>query len=232
MQLAFDKARQVLQTTRGDRQTRKEEGFEPVERSLPRLGSLTSIPIKENLSSYLGSINPLASKVDPATECVWLLDNTAYRPIHPYRHATQPWQASFTAAYFKTNSGKDVSKVVADIADKIGLKKGNGEEREQGEKTIAERLQPFMDTVAPARKIDIKLPDGAVHTLGPGGRSAVSREVVVMKSTHSDGSTAQISTVPPEVAPHGTMTTHFAEPEGWIVISGTLVLNNQVTIKQ
>ncbi|KAI4164960.1 MAG: hypothetical protein LQ342_001236 [Letrouitia transgressa] len=219
MNRAFNKARQLTQETHGDRRTRKEEGFQTAERGLPRLGSILSVPLADSVSSYLGSANPFAAKVDPKTECVWLLDNTAYRPIHPYPHSEQPWQALFIVAYFKKNTGKDISKVVADIADKIGLKKGSGDEREKGEKTIAERLQPFMDAVAPARKVDVKLPDGSTKTLGPGGRSAVSQHVVALRSSHDNGSTAQTSAIPPELTPHGLMTTHFAEPEGWMVIS-------------
>ncbi|KAL8719047.1 MAG: hypothetical protein Q9181_008118, partial [Wetmoreana brouardii] len=160
MQIAFDRARQLLQETRGDRRTRTEEGFQPTERTLPRLSSLWDIPWAQNISSYLGSRNPLAGPVDPKTESVWLFDTTAYRPIHPYPHSQQPWQAEFHTAFFKTGTGRDVSKIVADIADKVGLKKGSGEERERGEKTIAERLQPFVDVVAPARWVEVKLPDG------------------------------------------------------------------------
>ncbi|KAL8824193.1 MAG: hypothetical protein Q9170_008230 [Blastenia crenularia] len=222
MKSAYDRARQLLQETRGDRRTRKNEGFKPTERGLPRIASPFDIPVAQNLSSYLGSLNPLAGPIDPKTESVWLLDTTAYRPVHPYPHSQQPWQAEFRAAFFKKGTGRDVSKVVADIADKVGLKEGDGEERERGEKTIAERLQPFVDIVAPARWVEVKLPDGKVQKLGPGGRSATVQQTVALDSQHKEGDIVEVDSVRENVAPvtpHGPMELGFAEPEGWMVIS-------------
>ncbi|KAL8768379.1 MAG: hypothetical protein Q9203_005775, partial [Teloschistes exilis] len=219
MQTAFDRARQLLQETRGDRRTRTNEGFQSTERDLPRLASPLDIPWTQNISSYLGSHNPLASHLDPKTETVWLLDNTAYRPIHPYAHAQQPWQAEYRAAFFKKDSGRDISKIVADIADKIGLKEGSGEEREKGERTIAERLQPFVDVVAPARWVDVKMPHGKVKRLGPGGRSATAQQTCVFEGEYADGDVAETPAVNEAVTPLGPAVTRFADPEGWMVIS-------------
>lgn len=221
MQRAFDRARQILEETRGDRRTRTAEGFQSTEHGLPRLVSPFDIPLTQNISSYLGTLNPLAGPIDPKTESVWLLDATAYRPQHPYRHSQQPWQAEIRAACFKKGTGRDVSKVVADIADKVGLKEGDGEVRERGEKTIAERLQPFMDAVAPARWVEVKLPDGKVQKLGPGGRSATIQQTVALRGEHRDGDVIEVDAVREEVTPHGPMEVGFAEPEGWMVISGT-----------
>ncbi|KAL8858365.1 MAG: hypothetical protein Q9178_005046 [Gyalolechia marmorata] len=214
MQRAFDRARQLLQETGGEKRTRQKEGFPSTERTLPRLGSAFSNPITQNISSYFGARNPLAAPVEPSTESVWLFDNTAYRPIHPYPHSPQPWQASLSAAFFKKGTGKDVSKVVADIADKVGLKEtGSEEERERGERTIAERLQPFVDVVAPARWVEVKLPNGKVQRLGPGGRSGTSQQIVTLGAGHSNGQVAETDAVRPELTPHGPMFTTFAEPE-------------------
>ncbi|KAL8766733.1 MAG: hypothetical protein Q9209_006555 [Squamulea sp. 1 TL-2023] len=220
MQRVFDRARQFLEETRGDKRTRRNQGFPSTERALPSFGSPFSIPITQNISSYLGSRNPLAGPIDPSTESVWLFDNTAYRPIHPYPHSPQPWQADFHTAFFKKETGKDVSKAVADIADKIGLKElGSEEERERGERTIAERLQPFIDVVAPARWAEVNLPNGKLQRLGPGGRSGTSRQIVSFATDHSNGETMETDAVKPELTPHGPMLTTFAEPEGWMVIS-------------
>ena len=175
----------------------------------------------DKITSFLGAHNPMAKDVDPKTEEVWLLDNTAYQPVHTYPHKPQPYQAQFVAAYFRKNTGKDVSKAVANIADAIGLGQNAGENRTDAEKTIAERLQPFVQTIAPARSVDVKLPDGGVHKLGPGGRSAVSDQVVVAIKDHQDGESATIPAVPADVTPHGPMLTHFAAPEGWLLVSGT-----------
>ena len=216
-----DKARQLMEETRTERETRSAGHFPKVEALLPsHIGSRWDIPFRDNMGSYLSTLNPLAKAVDPENEEVWLLDNTAYRPAHSYPHRPQPFQAHFTAAYFKKYKGKDWSKAVANIADAIGLV--DGEERTQAEKTIAHRLKPFVETIAPARHVNIKLPNGAVEKLGPCGRSAVSQQIVASLPDHKDGISAAISAIPSHVTPHGPMLTHFAEPEGWLVVSGTL----------
>lgn len=219
MEAAFDKARQVLEETDQDRETRSAGNFKATERSLPLIGSRFEISILDSLSSYLCQHNPLAKPVNPATESVWLFDATAYRPVYFYSHKPQPWRAEVQAAYFKKNTGKDLSKIVAQIAEKIGL----GHEGKDGggsQSTIAERLQPFVDTIAPARYVKVQLPRGDVRSLNPGGPSAVTTQTISNLGEHNDGDTVAVSATPPEVAPHGLMTTHFAGPDGWLVISG------------
>ncbi|KAI4094166.1 MAG: hypothetical protein LQ344_002420 [Seirophora lacunosa] len=219
MQRVFDRGRQLLQETRGERRARTDEGFQRTERSLPRLTSAFDIPLAQNISSYLGPMNPLAGPVDPATESVWLFDATAYHPVHPYPHAQQPWQVDIRAAFFKKGTGRDVSKIVADIADKVGLSEGEGDAREQGERTIAERLQPFADAVAPGRWVQVRLPDGKTVKLGPGGRSATIEQTISTRGEHREGETVSIGAVKGEITPYGPMEMGFAEEEGWMVIS-------------
>ena len=203
-----------------DRETRSAGDFHKAEASLPRdIGTRWNIPLMDNVSSLLGSANPLAKDLDPATEHVWLLDNTAYRPVHSYPHAPQPYQAHFVAAYFKKSTGKDMSKAVANIADKLGLT-GSGEDKASAQKTIAERLLPFVETIAPARSVEVQLPQGDVRKLGPGDRSAVSEQTVVELGEHADGESISIPAVLEDCTPHGSMLTHFAAPNGWLVISG------------
>ena len=202
-----------------ERETRSTGKFSSTERSLPKhIASTLNIPLTDKISSLLGRQNPIAKNVDPHKECVWLLDNTAYRPIHKYPHRPQPFQAEFVAAYFEKNTGKDASKFVAEIADKVGLKAKNGN-IEAGEKRIAERMQPFMDAIAPARSVMIKFPNGRKEKLGPGGRSAVSEQTVVAIDEHNNGEVNHIRTTPSEILSHGFMTTYFADTEGWLVIS-------------
>ena len=222
MEAAMDKARQVMEENPEEHETRKDGNFHKAEEGLPKhIGSRSNIPMLDNVTSVLGEHNPLAKEVDPATEKVWLLDNTAYRPVHIYPHAPQPFQAQFVAAYFKRHTGTDVSKIVAEIADKIGLGKDDGVDVASAKKTIADRLLPFVQTIAPARSVDVKFPNGTTHKLGPGGRSAVSEQIIVAMQEHKNGDSASIPAIPPEVTPYGPMLTHFAEPEGWAVISGT-----------
>lgn len=209
-----------MEESHAERETRSAGDFYMIEKQLPKhIGSRWNIAFLDNMGSFLSSLNPLAKAVDPEKEEVWLLDNTAYRPVHIYPHQPQPFQAHFTAAYFKKYTGKDWSKSVASIADTLGLADGEG--RAQAEKTIAHRLKPFVETIAPARFVDIKLPNGTVEKLGPGPRSAVSQQIIIAIQAHKDGESAEISTIPSEVTPHGPMLTHFAEPEGWLIVSGT-----------
>lgn len=224
MESSRDRARQLLEETGVERDSRAEGGFSSIEKSLPHdMGSPFSIPLTDRLSSYLGAHNPFAQHIDPSSEVVWLLDNTAYRPVHYYAHADQPWHAEYAVAYFKKNAGKDVSDAVANIADKIGLGK-KGANRQEEEKTISDRLQLIVATIAPARSVDVRFPDGP-RQLGPGGRSAVSETLIGDLGEHKDGDTISIEAIPPQSAPYGPMTTHFAAPEGWMVISGKPKLN-------
>lgn len=230
MEAVLDRSRQVLEETGQDRKTRTTGDFHTIERSLPIVGSRFRISFLDSISSYLGQHNPLACSVKPGTESVWLLENTAYRPVRFFPLKPGPWQAEFVAAYFEKNTGKDVSKIVAQIAEKIGL--GNdGEDKEQAQKTIAERLQPFIDTIAPARSVKVTLPTGIVHSLGPGGPSAVSAQIISNLGEHEDGDAVSTSAVPSEVTPYGPMTTHFAGPEGWAVISGMLYLRTDSSLQ-
>ena len=201
-------------------ETRRAEGFHEVEPDLPQhIGSRLNIPFLDNVSSFLGEHNVLAQEVNPAEDRVWLLDNTAYRPVH--NDSTDPglWEAEFVAAYFAAHSGKDVSEWVAAIADRIGLG-SQGKSRAEGEAMIAKRLGPFVRTIRPARFVNVKFPNGEMQKLGPGGRNAISSQIIGSTGHHREGETLEIQAVPPEVAPHGSMLTHFAEPEGWTVISG------------
>ena len=215
----------LMHETPDEFRTRRAEGFPDSERDLPKhVGSRFNIPLADNLSSYLGELNPIAREVDPATEVVWLLDNTAYRPVHRYPHKPQPWQAEFVAAYFKKDSGKDLSVWVADIANKLGLGQ-KGENIEDVKATIAARLVPFAQDVRPARFVNVSFPNRDVEKLGPGGRNAISSQTVGTMGDHRDGDTVAVNTVPPELAPNGSMNIYFAEPEGWAVISG---INSQL----
>ncbi len=124
-----------------------------------------------------------------------------------------------------------MSKIVASMAENIGLGKGkdvedgldDGEdEGDEGEvaETIAERLQPFVQTIAPARSVKVTLPTGEIRRLGPGGPSAGSLQIISCLGEHEDGDTALISAIPPKVTPYGAMRMYVAGPEGWAVISG------------
>lgn len=222
---AMDKLRQQSEETPLDRETRNAGKFAEMESSLPRaIHSQVKLPFLDDLTSYLGAYNPLARPANAKEDAVWLLDNTAYRPKPAHsllqKQNAQPWQAEYVVAYFKRNSGRKPSEIVAGIADKIGLG-AEGEDRATGEKRIAERLQPFMQDIQPARSLGVKIPGVGVKKLGPGGRGAMSSTIVSGLGELKDGATMTVEAVETGVAPYGSMNTYVAEPEGWMVISGT-----------
>lgn len=218
---AAEQAVQKIEETQTEHEVRLKAGFPQIEAKLPsRIGSRFNVPLVGGLSSYLGHHNPLATEANPAEDTVWLLDNTAYRPIHPYAHVEQPWQAEFVAAYFERDSGKETSKWIADIADTIGLHEMSIPD-DEGKAIIAERLRPFTRAIRPAKFTNVAFPTGDGEKLGPGSRNAISSQVKLVPGEYGDGATIESHTVPPTLAPHGSMLTHFASPDGWVVISGT-----------
>lgn len=223
---AMDKLRQEYEETSLDRETRNAGKFAEVESSLPHaITSGAQLSLLDDMSSYLGAYNPLARPATAKENAVWLLDNTAYRPTSAHsllhRRDAQPWQAEYIVAYFNRNSGRKSSEIVAEIADKIGLG-AEGEDRAAGEKRIAERLQPFLQDIQPARSIDVKIPGVGVKRLGPGGSGAMSSTIVSGLGEVKDGEAVTVEAVEMGVAPYGSMNTYMADPEGWMVISGTL----------
>ena len=120
------------------------------------------------------------------------------------------------AAVFSKDTGLEVSKVVADLAEKLGI--GRGDEQE---KRITDRLIPFMQQILPGRVVNVDFAKGREQVkLGPGGRNGISSDIKVLK----DGKNGEIVDSRADV-PRGangilSMRTVFAEPEGWAVISG------------
>ncbi|KAF2816108.1 actin filament organization protein-like protein App1-like protein [Mytilinidion resinicola] len=201
-------ARQRMQQNEEDRETRSLGGFAEIEAAMPALTSRFQFSLKDNLSSYLGSKNPFYSYVDPEEHKVWVFNNTAYE----LNGEAGDWQAEFVAAIFLKGSGKDISKVVADIAEKIGLA-GN----EEAEKTIAKRLEPFLDAIVPAHAVNINFLGNDKIRLGPSGRNGVSSDVITLpQGQYQDG---QVSTSSAIKADAKDFETVFASPKGWAVIS-------------
>jgi Uncharacterized conserved protein (DUF2183) len=220
--------------TSNEREFREEQGYPQVEKHFSgHIRSRSDIPLYDRITSLLGTRNPVATEINPSTSSVWLLDNTAFRDTDPFAKSPRPWVAEFVAAYFIRDTGKEVSKCVGEIADRIGLGDGDGLNREEGEKIIAERFQPFVTTIQPARWVNVKFPSGELLKLGPGGPDGISTQVLkIPEQKHGDGDIVQINTIPAEVAPLGHMVTHFAEPEGWLFISGTLSTFSSLSIHQ
>jgi hypothetical protein len=195
--------------------TRSKQNFQQTESQLPdvrRVQASDQRPdLVQDVLSYLGSYNPLGKQITD-NDTVWLLDNTAFR-----NPKTGEWQAEFVAAVFDKDTGLEVSTVVADIAEKVGL--GQGGKQEQ---TIKERLMPFMQSILPGRIVNVEFAGVKQLKLGPGGRNAISSDVKKLPSSYKDGDViTSFAKVPKETNGVLQMDTAFAEPEGWGVISGT-----------
>ncbi|KAI9885920.1 MAG: hypothetical protein M1823_002293 [Watsoniomyces obsoletus] len=222
---------QSSEATEQERETRNFGHFDEMEHSLPMLPY--RIPpgrrILETLGSYFGPRNPFSSTFHPVRDEVWLFDNTAFRPTPAWgsQAPIQPrWKAEFVAAFFRKGSGKNLGEVVADLVEKLGIAKGSEEEAR-----VAERLQPFVDAILPARTIEVVLnagegspassSGGAKLKLGPSGRSGIISELRVLPSSpdfqqFQDGT---VMTTRAKKLPREAMQTRFSEPEGWTIIS-------------
>lgn len=189
--------------------TRKEQGFEDVEASLPdpRPSPLASIHAT-SLLSHLGSHNPFGVPVT-GQDVLWLFDNTAFKLSH-----FSSWQAEFVAAVFEQEPKCEVADAVANIADKLGLA-DDAVER----KTIEKRLMPFLWDIRPGRQVRA-VQDQEEIKLGPTGSNGISSDIVKLTSS-DNGTLVQTSAA----TPSGTqgvldMQTFYAGAEGWGLISG------------
>jgi len=197
-----DQARQRFQETEEDRITRKSGKFPEFELDMPNLTNRFQFSLKDNLTSYLGSRNPFYTNVNPDTDLVWVFDNTAYQ------NRLGRWKTEFVAAYFRKNSGKDTSEVVAWISEKIGLAKGD-----KAEDTIAERIQPLLDSILPAHAVNIEI-GGVATRLGPSGRDGISSDLIAIPGhgyKAGESLTHNVSGL--------QSSTYFVEPKGWAILS-------------
>lgn len=208
-----DYAAKQYQATALENRTRKLGNFSEVEADLPdvkKLGGSDSRPsTATDLLSYLGHWNPIPQEITGRDQ-VWLLDNTAYRS-----ERTGEWEAEFVAAVFDQHTGVQLSRVVADIAEKVGIGRGDA-----AEATIQERLVPFVQSTLPGRKVKVNFDHRKPLILGPGGRNAISNDTKVLPH-HADGHiVTSVAKVPKGANGELKMKTVYAEPQGWGIISG------------
>ncbi|KAF1950043.1 actin filament organization protein-like protein App1-like protein [Byssothecium circinans] len=197
--------KQHFEETDDEREFRIQRGFPDFESTMPKLVNRFRFSLKDNLSSYLGTNNPFYTNVNPETDYVWLLDNTAYQ------NRIGRWKAEFVAAYFVKNSGKDLSETVAWIIDKTGCSKD-----EKTEATIAKRLQPLVDSILPAHAVQLDL-QGVNVRLGPSGRDGISSdELAIPGHNHKEGDTITSKAIEADAT---SINTHFATSKGWAIIS-------------
>lgn len=157
----------------------------------------------ESVGTIVGIHNPMAKPAGDGNE-VWLLDNTAYL-------VDGKWNAEFVVAYFKKN-GNGVSSLMASVANQLtGLGQGKLEVR-------PDRIALFTTPIAPARSINVSSPSVPDLKLGPSGSNGISSETHVLEKGTTD--TTHFAASDPNLTPYGSMTTEFADPTGWLVISG------------
>jgi phosphatidate phosphatase APP1 len=195
-----------------DKATRETGHFADFEKTMPLLPNRFSGSMIERITSYLGSRNPFTSQVKEGEQSVWLFDTAAWRPTDSQGQRTDVWKVNIVAAYFHKNSGHGQSVVVADISEKLGV--GEGDEAEA---RIAERLQPFLDSVCPSKTIRIKVESkGGSTQLGPSNNFGISNNTITLRGSHADGEVVYGSAGMKGVTP---LSITFAEPTGWAVIS-------------
>ena len=177
-------------------------------------------PIVGRLLSRAGIWKPSPKPLGPKDE-LWLFTNTAFRsPLNP-----DVWLAEFVACYFRLNTGDNASRTIACFIEKLGIVKGDAAER-----LVAERVELFLNAIQPARTVEIQVNrgSGGSMVLGPAGTNGISSNVLPFPTPHHRYRNAQLvpsSAVLPAGYGHGklngfeNMTTVFADPTGWGVIS-------------
>ena len=205
-----------------ERQTRSKQNFQHVESLLPDIKSRTGQASDHRpswaaiLLSCFGPYNPVPQKIGE-NDTVWLFDNTAYRSA-----TTGQWQAEFVVAVFDQNTGVKVDKVVANLAERLGLAKG--EQHKEAKKIIRELLLPFMQSTLQGRLLMAEFAELKSLTLGPGGRNAISSDTRLLPEFEGGTIVTTIADVPPSCTGIMKAKTFYAEPEGWGLISGTVFL--------
>ncbi|KAL1886171.1 hypothetical protein Plec18167_000100 [Paecilomyces lecythidis] len=213
--------RQKAQETADERQHRNAASFPSVEKKLPLRWYQRSNGIIDFVSSMLGQRNPLAQPASPRENIVWLLDNTAYRPVRKGTRDAQPWHAEMIACVFVAGDREDVGKFVASLADAIGLDGELGKD-ETVKRRIRERVQPFLNKISPSRSVTIEIPvpngEKRQHKLGPTNDNGIASQTLPIGG-HNIRNGAVVKPYLKGWDDMVSMETRFASPEGWLVIS-------------
>ncbi|WEW55397.1 hypothetical protein PRK78_000828 [Emydomyces testavorans] len=214
--------------TPDERRHRARGHFHRVESQLSVVHSVSSpksflISWAEYLASFLGWGRPQVGRADPLQHTVWLFDNTAFQPGADHHHERHDrWHAEVVAAIFHRHSRKDLGMLIALIADLIGVDGKLGENPAIRQR-ISERLQPFVSEVAPARFVTVDVPvtptDVHKFKLNPSDKNGIISHAIHVESSQPirDGAVTYPSL---RRWPHPvTMSTTFAAPNGWLVVS-------------
>jgi Uncharacterized conserved protein (DUF2183) len=169
-------------------------------------------------AGLLGARNPFSKKAKPSEHEIWLLNNTAFRPVNGTNAG--PWQAEFVACFFQKGR-KDITSTVSSIADMIGLDGSLGSDPEV-RKRIEQRVRPFVQAIGPARTVEITIPNPDAQgshkrTLGPSDSNGISSQILLTGGGDAaDGKTVSCKN---EAFQGLSNSLRFAGPEGWSIIS-------------
>ena len=149
----------------------------------------------------------------------------------------------------KKERGEQLSRVITGVAKELGLGDLGGNLGEQWgdsgftkgevEARMGERLRLFVDEIVVGRWVDVQVGGsgegegvregekvkGKKRRLGPGGRSGVSQDTVVVgglqgKEGMKDGDVLETRCVDERALGYGPGKCFVADEEGWMVISG------------
>jgi hypothetical protein len=82
----------------------------------------------------------------------------------------------------------------------------------------------FMQSILPARKVNVEFDQKEKLVLGPGGRNAISSDIKSLPQARDGDIVTSNARVPEGTNGVLSMKTFYAEPEGWAVISGACFL--------
>ena len=181
------------------------------------LGNIIYVPIIDTIIDRFGIFKPRPQPINDADE-LWLMNNTAFRnPLKP-----NEWLAEFVACFFRHNTGDKPAKDIADFLHALGIVKG-----EAAEKIAAKQIELFLNIIQPGRTIELQVngPSGGTLNLGPAGTNGISSNILPLPNLVSYEGNQVITNAGKLPSGYGqlngfeTMTTVFAEPTGWGVIS-------------
>jgi phosphatidate phosphatase APP1 len=198
-------ARQKMEESPEEKQMRSLSHFPDIEKTMPLLSCRRKASLVDNLSTILGKHNPLASPVNADKHNLWLMDNTAWKG------PGDEWVVEVVVAYFLKDSGDDKSEVVARLSEILGLASGD-----KARDTVDQRLQPFLDSVVPARTVSVNI-NGQTRKLGPSNSDGISSELVRLSGSYKPGDAVEPKLV--GIDSETPAQTFFAAETGWAVIS-------------
>ncbi|KAK2744402.1 hypothetical protein FQN57_004299 [Myotisia sp. PD_48] len=205
---------------------RKKGNFQHVEQELTlNAGSVLRIsPWFSSLSYLLGKRNPLGQRADPARHTVWLFDNTAYQSPHQRGDQVSVWNVELVACILETHGREDMGRWVAIIADMVGVDGNMGMDGTAIRKRIAQRVQPFVNAVVPSRFISLEVPLSRTevhkYRTNLSGKDGLVNHLIRIHPSHRVPDRMSIRPFLRQwPSPPVAMTTTFAAPAGWAIIS-------------